>query len=257
MKQLYRGTTLINDVFIGSTRVDVERRVIPIISDDLELYLDAGSSLSYPGSGDTWFDLSNNNRDVTLINNPTYETASIIDNGSFNFNGTTQYATAYDVPGTIFTGPWTITIWARADVVLDRFLISQGQIGTAISKPVVMFLASKGFPNNGYYVGYGQFDHPSVANATAGQYFQLTGIHDGVSNDTSIYVNGLPDRLNVSNISPVWTDSNLEIGRYGVTGATPSGYFDGRIAEVYIYSRVLSSGEILYNYNARKSFYGL
>jgi hypothetical protein len=39
---------------------------LPIIKDGLQLYLDAGNTSSYPGSGNTWYDLSGNNRHFTL-----------------------------------------------------------------------------------------------------------------------------------------------------------------------------------------------
>jgi hypothetical protein len=59
-----------------------------ITTTNLALYLDAANSSSYPGSGDTWFDISGNNRNVTLYNSPTFST----DNGGIlNFNGTNQY----------------------------------------------------------------------------------------------------------------------------------------------------------------------
>jgi len=45
-----------------------------IVTDGLVLYLDAGNSKSYPGSGNTWYDLSGNNFQGELVNTPTYTT---------------------------------------------------------------------------------------------------------------------------------------------------------------------------------------
>ena len=59
-----------------------------IVRDGLVLYLDAANEKSYPGSGTTWYDLSGNGNDVTLINNPTYSTNN---NGSFIFDGVDEY----------------------------------------------------------------------------------------------------------------------------------------------------------------------
>lgn len=59
-----------------------------IIRDGLVLHLDAANVKSYPGSGTTWFDLSGNGNNVSLINGPTH---TINNKGSFIFDGTNQY----------------------------------------------------------------------------------------------------------------------------------------------------------------------
>jgi len=54
------------------------------------LYLDAGNSLSYSGSGTTWTDLSTYQNNATLTNGPTFTSAGSA--SYFSFNGTNQYA---------------------------------------------------------------------------------------------------------------------------------------------------------------------
>ena len=44
-----------------------------IVTDGLVLCLDAANVKSYPGSGDTWYDLSGNGYDGTLINGASYD----------------------------------------------------------------------------------------------------------------------------------------------------------------------------------------
>ena len=58
-----------------------------IVVDGLVLMLDAGNPKSYSGSGNTWYDLSGNNKHATLINTPTYSP------GYLSFDGSTQTAT--------------------------------------------------------------------------------------------------------------------------------------------------------------------
>ena len=43
-----------------------------IVTDGLQLYLDAANVKSYPGSGTDWRDLSGNSNTSSLVNGPTY-----------------------------------------------------------------------------------------------------------------------------------------------------------------------------------------
>jgi hypothetical protein len=54
------------------------------------LYLDAGNSSSYSGSGTTWTDLSTYQNNATLTNSPPWTSAGSA--SYFSFNGTNQYA---------------------------------------------------------------------------------------------------------------------------------------------------------------------
>ena len=55
------------------------------------LYLDAGNTNSYSGSGTTWTDLSGNTNNATLVNSPPFTNAGTA--SYFTFNGTgSQYA---------------------------------------------------------------------------------------------------------------------------------------------------------------------
>lgn len=79
----------------------------------------------------------------------------------------------------------------------------------------------------------------------------------------TLYVNGT--QINTADGSfPSGTISNAQelwIGRSAFTqsGASPSGSYQytGNIGQVFVYDRVLDSTEILQNYNATRSTYGL
>jgi len=64
-----------------------------IVTGSLKLYLDAANPSSYPGSGSLWTDLSGNNNNVTLINNPTFNNGN---GGSFYTNGNNAVALVYN-----------------------------------------------------------------------------------------------------------------------------------------------------------------
>ena len=59
-----------------------------IVTDVLVLCLDAANRRSYPGSGNSWLDLSGNGNNGTLTNGPTYSSAN---GGSLVFDGVDDY----------------------------------------------------------------------------------------------------------------------------------------------------------------------
>jgi hypothetical protein len=80
--------------FAGQTdKVVVNRDYPPVVTNGLVLYLDAGFTPSYPQSQTTWYDLSGNANNCTLVNGPTYSTSQ---GGGIQFDATDDYATIPD-----------------------------------------------------------------------------------------------------------------------------------------------------------------
>ena len=65
-----------------------------IILNDLVLYLDASNTVSYPGTGNVWFDISGYGNHFNLQGAPTISGSSL----TFNYSGGNQYATANTPP---------------------------------------------------------------------------------------------------------------------------------------------------------------
>jgi hypothetical protein len=65
----------------------------------LQLYLDAGVTASYAGTGTAWNDLSGNGNNLTLVNGPAYSSSN---GGFFLFDGTNDYVSNYTY-GTTFS----------------------------------------------------------------------------------------------------------------------------------------------------------
>jgi len=76
---------------------------------------------------------------------------------------------------------------------------------------------------------------------------------------TRLYVDGnLIDENSDGTITQITSDNNYKFGiAANSMGVLSSYYFQGNIAASYIYSRGLSSGEVIQNYNAIKGRYGL
>ena len=55
-----------------------------IVENGLVLYLDAGNPKSYPGTGSTWYDRTQNGNNGTLVNGPTFNSGN---GGNLVFDG--------------------------------------------------------------------------------------------------------------------------------------------------------------------------
>ncbi len=99
----------------------------PVVDSSLQLWLDAGQTSSYSGTGTTWTDLSGNSRTGTLTSGPTYSSAN---GGSIVFDGTNDYVELINDSRTQFTNKSQATIeaWVNASSFSgtgNRFIYSQ------------------------------------------------------------------------------------------------------------------------------------
>lgn len=227
-----------------------------LITSGLKLNLDASSSSSYSGTGTTWTDLSGNGYNFTLQNASAYNSSGVkyMDfNGSY---GAAIIASGTDIP---VTGNATAIVWTRvknstADWrTLFRSSTSGGDhivIVESGSNRLGMYdnNNSSAFNDSGFTVnnlpGYGTTTWVMMTwrfNASTTPYYNFS------YNDT-------PSTLRGSNNS---VNAGFKSGIY-VIGAYPGGsQYWGDIAQVLLYNRVLTDTEVLQNFNATRSRFGL
>jgi len=87
---IYWEYTAVNGVITGFTYRSGNPRVDTIVTSGQLLYIDAGDTSSYSGSGTTWTDRSTYQNDATLTNGPSFTSAGTA--SYFSFNGTNQFA---------------------------------------------------------------------------------------------------------------------------------------------------------------------
>lgn len=208
-----------------------------IVTNGLTLHLDGSV---YPGSGSTWADQSGNANDATLINSPTY---SSLNGGYFTFNGSTQRATVAGTPLTTTT--YTKSIWFYLNATADNNLISSDTGGHYMffggsNKLYSGHTAWTGFPNT-----YG-----STATFVNSTWYFVT-LTFNTTDGMSLYINGTLDSTYTAQKTAA-TSGVVNLASYG-TG----NLLNGRIGKVLCYNRSITSTEVLQNYNATKSNYGL
>jgi hypothetical protein len=233
-----------------------------IVTDGLVLYLDAANTKSYPGSGTTWSDLSRNGYNGTLTNGPLYTSSS---NGTVALDGLNDYV-AISGGGTNNTHAWTSDGSVGSSILfMEIWVKTNDSSGRIISKPwnglgqYNMVVSSNGFSllgNTSTFISFSNIANNTWRHlnvwATSNQ---IGYVIDGtISNSQShSVVGGIPSSGN-SNLT-LLLGSLYDYGSgWGGVDAFSMG---GEIAIFRKYNRILSPTEILQNYNATKTRYGL
>jgi hypothetical protein len=228
-----------------------------IVTGGLVLNLDAGSKLSYPGTGTSWLDLSGNGNTGTLVNGPTYSSAN---GGAIVFDGVNDKVI---VPQNSNLNPpnVTISVWFnRAFAVNYSHFAGLPVSNNAWSPPYISYgiefigggdalALVLGFSN-------GDFTYTTAtasASTALGLWVNVVGTYDG--NFSKIYVNGQLITSNADTKTLATTSANFVLGTE--TTNTSTYPLNGRISTTQVYNRALTATEISQNFNALRGRYGI
>lgn len=222
-----------------------------IVTNGLQLCLDAANTKSYPGSGTSWVDLSGNGNNGTITGSPTFDSAN---NGSFLFNGSTQYVSMGD-KFNIASG--TIACW----ITVDNNITSSNSLNYRICGKTTDFefrffnsVSDAGASNGslGADLGGARNISSNKRNWTANQWYYVVLTWNQTAGTSSIYIDGILDATGTSaNMTGQITDS-FDIGRSGTRG-----YLAGKISLFKIYNTTLTASQISQNFNATRGRYGI
>lgn len=218
-----------------------------IVTSNLQFYVTAGNSSSYPGSGNNWYDLSPNSYTATLTNGVGYSAAN---GGTLTFNGSNQYV---DTNNFLNAESFSVCAWFRKTSSGIQMIISKETNG--------------GFPwnyriwlNGGQIIGdirqssgLSQSINSPLSSYNNGNWYNVVFTR----NDSilRLYVNGVevnnvPDTLtgSITNNQTVWIGLSAYLG----------GSYDyiGDISEIMVYNAVLTDAEVLQNFDATKTRFG-
>jgi hypothetical protein len=234
-----------------------------VVTNGLVLYLDAANPKSYVSGSTAWGDLSRSGNNGTLTNSPTYSTAN---GGIIVFDGTDDFSSTPDHPSLNFgSGAFTIECFFRPKItqsggnfpaVLNK---STGDFTSPIAGVtgwilywqttsfVYRFQLGDGTPGAVNTISYPE----SISNDNTWRCLSVTvppsgssiiGYHNGSSVTTTTRTLGSTN-INVALTIATWRQVTRELNT------------DVGIARIY--NRSLSAQEILQNYNATKTRFGL
>ena len=205
-----------------------------IVTGSLVFMVDANNLVSYPKSGTTAYALTGSNNG-TLVNGVAYGYSN---GGYWNFDGTDDYINI----GTLsYSNNITLEAWVNTTNPTGWDDIIAGGCGD-----LLFGINSSG---NGTLSWGGQCNVPfspvtSTISITDGNWHHVIGTYNG--SVAALYIDG---NLEVSGArSGNFTPGNIAIGSVGGGGE----YFNGKIANVRIYNKALSSTEVQQNYQATK-----
>ena len=229
------------------------------VVDNLKLYFNPSSLLSYPGTGTTINDLSGNSL-IGTFSNITFT------NPYFVFGGTNSQITIADnsllEPG---SSSFTMEVWvnqsvAGNDVVLGKFdnggasqdvSYSIRTTNTSFYAQIGSGSGSGGGPSGTLFVN--STSHVGTLNT----WYQLVYVFkNGGTKTLETFVNGTSIGSVSHNLSSVLNSTNpLYIGSYN--GGEYSQWFDGKMGIVRIYNSALSDSDVSKNFEANRVLYGI
>lgn len=217
------------------------------VPQDPIMYLAAGNPNSYSGSGTAWSDLTVNNTDATLIASPTYTSGA---DGYFSFNGSTQFATVAGSPMT--TTQYSKLAWFQiATTATDNNILSSADGGH------FMFFGSS---RNKMYCGHTTWtdpinSFPSTTSFSANTWYFVC-LTFSTAAGMILYVNGSQDATYTAQKTAP-TGGQMLLAAFQNLSGTPGNALQGRIAQAWIYNRVLSPTEQARIFADTRSLYGV
>jgi hypothetical protein len=220
-----------------------------IVQQGIILNLDAGNPFSYAGAGTTWFDVSGNSYNGTLIGSPSYTSNN---NGGIIFDSNAKYGTLPTSGLAFGTGQFAIEVWVYSTAAVTNNVIYASQSSNVAGFVALFYPSGLGFSLT-------DFNSVGVRTTTTHQtavsqntWYHVVGIRNA-SNQYIVYVNGVASTTNATATTSLTTAAPQIASNPATTGER----FTGTIASLRLYNRSLSADEVLQNYNATKGRFGL
>ena len=228
-----------------------------VILNDLETHLDAGDVDSYGGSGAAVNDLTDNNKDATLVGGVGFSEFYWTFDGTNDYIRSANLYSAIGNPDTFSQGVWiyptaagVVSQVANTTTPGQEYFFSSMELIESAGHPVPYFGLWNGTgitSDSGSALAYDTWWH-MVQTYNAG-----TGAMKGYINGSEVA------SATVTFDSPHndgLTNHYLLYGAGGLTNMGDGTYYNGRMSEIRVYSGVLSATDVQENFTATKTRYG-
>jgi len=227
-----------NDVFVNGVELNPK----------LVLWVDAGLTASYPGSGATWSNLTDYAGLDLDMTNLTYNSGN---GGYFIFNGSSSKAQSATVD-VKHTGGFTAEVWCQ-------FATFSGSLG--------VFEFDGG---GSHYINFQRMDHSDGSNPneirwetssgagnrlystqsmTPGTWFHVAATYNNSTLSSKLYINGVLNNEGTKSTVNAETTGPMVIGNH-------DDYMNGKISVVKFYKKEFLAADVLNSFNTYKSRFG-
>lgn len=194
-----------------------------------------------------WRDLSGNGNNGVLTNKPTYDTNN---KGNFSFNGTSQYIDCGNVLASLTNLSLECFIKFGTQSTSFNGIISKTlgnadgyEIRTSNGATSTTTIVEFRYVGDSASIGFGTL--------TNGIWYHL--VATGANGSQKTYINGVQAGSNTIALSPSANSNSLVIGKLAYSTL----YANMIMAYARIYNRVLTASEVIQNYEATKTRFGL
>ena len=223
---------------------------LPIVKDGLIFNADPSNSACYPGTG-TAFNSNVEVKNTGTINGATWE------NTHFDYDGTDDYVD-FDQPNANIDAPiWSLEIWINPDnehngcLYMSRSLYNSGTNGGQWLWRNDGTISMRGGGTT--MVSFGDVN---TGGEVVGKWTQLVFTMNGTT--ANLYLNGgqaAPSTdLTIEEVQVSTYDATIGCG---TAGWSRSYDYYGKIGPVRAYHKILTTAEMLQNYNSTKVKFGL
>ena len=214
----------------------------PIVTDGLVFSFDSSNIISYPFTGTTAYSLTGSNNG-TLVNGVAFSNQN---GGTWIFDNSNDYI---QLPSDLGYSTTTLSVfsWFKSNgQPLGNYHIICGGQECEISVPWPGGAIRTGVLTNTRFVS----NHGSGLNDGLWHYIGFT--YDGSTKRS--YIDGVSVGTQVVTGTLVTSVFNRRLGRFG---SSSDYYLNGHIASYWVYNSVISDSEVLQNFNAHRSRFGI
>ncbi len=235
------ATEIVTDYFSSKNRFFPTEN---IVSNGLVLHVDVSKSNSYPGTGNTIYDLSGLGNTGSFVNGPTFNS---LNGGTILFDNTNDYI-SFGTASSVKPTQLTLACFFRINAINAPNVIV-GKQGTGVGAASYALVVQNGKLN--FRIESGGIQDASYTFSDTSNYNYAVGTYDGSA--LRLYLNGALVGTATTSVSIVYSDSYpLLLGYYANAFAT-----NMNVGSLKLYNRALSATEISQNFNALRERYNI
>lgn len=239
------GVTISGGVTITNSNLG---EYVPIVTSGLQLFLDAGNTSSYSGSGTAWNDISGNGKNFNWTSSPSFTSAGSA--SYFNTSNLTCTGPASNTFNVTAVSGYCVIVACLVNSLTQNIAFNwDGTDGRGIYSHLP-------WSNDEVYWDQGGCCNPDQrtnVNSGGASTWNFWGFNRRSANDRSLYKNSTTLITNTVTAADPGLNSNPVV----INSIGPSINWDARLGLIMLYNRGLSDAEMMQNFTALRGKYSI